>query len=310
MCSRASGRIKTIMELVATLIADPQHADLTAQNVAKVSEMVTARGGWAEAPQWLGDGLACDIFYHGLDLAASRALAQTYFATAGFDLVIQPREGRRKRLLIADMDSTIVTGETLDELAAHAGLKEQINEITARAMRGEIDFKSALRERVGKLAGLSVDALAETLAATQLTSGARTLVQTMRAQGAHTVLVSGGFRFFTRDIASQVGFHEEQANEFVIEDNHLTGEVVEPILDKDAKLRALNQYVEAKNLPLTATLATGDGANDLPMIKAAGLGVAYHAKPIVEAEAPASIRRGDLTALLYLQGYSQSEFRT
>lgn len=297
------------MELVATLIADPHRTNLTAASVAGVQDMLTAQGGAAEAPQWLGDGLACDIFFTGLDLISARALARAQFATAEFDLVIQPREGRRKKLLIADMDSTIVTGETLDELAAHAGLKEQISEITARAMRGEIDFKAALRERVGKLAGLSVDALSETLAATTLTSGARTLVQTMRAQGAFTVLVSGGFRFFTRDIASQVGFHEERANDFIVEDNCLTGEVAEPILDKDAKLRALNQYVAEQKLSLSETLATGDGANDLPMIKAAGLGVAYHAKPIVEAEAPASIRRGDLTALLYLQGYSQSEFR-
>lgn len=309
MCSRPSGRIKTGMELVATLIADPQRADLTADNVAGVLELITGHGGSTEDPKWLGEGLACDINFNGLDLTAARTLAQTHAGTASFDLVVQPQEARRKKLLIADMDSTIVTGETLDELAAHAGLKDQISEITARAMRGEIDFKTALRERVGKLRGLSVDALAETLAATQLTPGARTLVQTMRAQGAFTVLVSGGFRFFTRDIATQVGFHEERANDLVIEDHRLTGTVVEPILDKDSKLQALNQYAAEKNVPLSATLATGDGANDLPMIKAAGLGVAYHAKPIVETEAPASIRRGDLTALLYLQGYSRTEFR-
>ena len=296
------------MDLVATLIADPRRADLTADKVTAFQEMVADNGGVARAPRWLGAGRACDMEFDEWNLPDSRALARTEFAAAEFDVVIQPREGRRKQLLIADMDSTIVTGETLDELAAHAGLKEQISEITARAMRGEIDFKTALRERVGKLAGLPVDALAKTLATTALTSGARTLVQTMRAHGAYTVLVSGGFRFFTRDIAAQVGFHEELAYDFIIAGDHLTGNVAEPILDKDAKLRALNDYAAQRNLPISATLATGDGANDLPMITAAGLGVAYHAKPIVEADAPASIKWGDLTALLYVQGYSQAEF--
>lgn len=296
------------MELVATLIADPQRADLTSDKVARVRAKLASDGIEIDDPQWLDDGLACDIYFQGMSLTASRAIAREIAAGADFDLVIQPREDRRKKLLIADMDSTIVTGETLDDLAAHAGLKEQISEITARAMRGEIDFKDALRERVGKLKGLSVDALSTTLSATRLTRGARTLVQTMKAQGAYTVLVSGGFKFFTTEIASQVGFHEEQANDFVIEEGLLTGDVVEPILDKDAKLRALKRFAAARDLPIAATLATGDGANDLPMIAAAGLGVAYHAKPIVEAEAPASIRWGDLTALLYVQGYSKAEF--
>lgn len=298
------------MDLVATLIADPLRANLSAGHAAKVSAMITGNGGEIDPPAWLDDGIACDICFRGLDLRRSRSLAREQFETAAFDLVIQPREGRRKKLLIADMDSTIVTGETLDELAAHAGLKEQISEITARAMRGEIDFKTALRERVGKLQGLPEAALAETLAATKLTPGARALVQTMRSQGAYTVLVSGGFRFFTSAIASLVGFQDQQANNFIIEDGRLTGKVVEPILDKDAKLSALNAYAEQMKLSLSETLATGDGANDLPMITAAGLGVAYHAKPIVVSEAPASIKWGDLTALLYIQGYRRTEFRS
>jgi phosphoserine phosphatase len=306
--SIAPGRIKTPMELVATLISAPDRPRLTAKKVAAAARSISEAGGEADTPKWLADDLACDIHFGGLDLAAARTLARGIVAEEEFDLVVQPRKGRRKQLLIADMDATIVTGETLDELAAHAGLKEEISAITARAMRGEIDFKTALRERVDKLKGLPVDALSETLAATKLTAGARTLVQTMRAHDAYTVLVSGGFRFFTRAIASQVGFHEDQANDFIIEDDRLSGKVVEPILDKEAKLTALQDYANQRALPLSATLATGDGANDLPMITAAGLGVAFHAKPMVEAEAPASIRWGDLTALLYLQGYSKPEF--
>ena len=208
------------------------------------------------------------------------------------------------------MDSTIVVGETLDELAGQAGIKDQVADITARAMRGEIDFKAALFERVNMLKDLPVDRLDQTLAGTALTPGARVLVQTMRAHGAFTVLVSGGFRFFTRHVAAMAGFHEEHANDLIIEGGRLTGRVAEPILDKQAKLDLLNRYAAERQIPLSATLTTGDGANDLPMLQAAGLGVAYHAKPVVEAEAPAAINNGDLTALLYVQGYKFSEFKS
>jgi len=201
-------------------------------------------------------------------------------------------------------------GETLDELADKAGIKDQVAEITARAMRGEIDFKAALFERVKMLKDLPVDRLDQTLAGIALTPGARTLVRTMRAHGAFTILVSGGFRFFTRHVAAIAGFHEHQANDLIIEDDRLTGRVAEPILDKEAKLVLLNRSAAEKKIPLSASLTTGDGANDLPMLQAAGLGVAYHAKPVVEAAAPAAIRNGDLTALLYLQGYNFSEFRS
>jgi phosphoserine phosphatase len=296
------------MEQVATLVA-AAGARLTDGDIAGVRRTLEAAGAGAAEPTWLAEGTAGEFAFGGLALDAARAIARDNFADAAFDLVVQPAAGRRRRLLIADMDATIVTGETLDELAAHAGLKDRVAEITARAMRGEIDFKGALRERVGMLRGLPVEALNETLAAISLTAGARTLVQTMRAHGAYTVLVSGGFRFFTRHVAAQVGFHQEQANDLVIADGRLTGEVAEPILDKEAKLQALQRYASEKGVPLSATLATGDGANDLPMIKAAGLGVAFHAKPVVVAAAPASIRHGDLTALLFIQGYSRGEFR-
>lgn len=297
------------MELVVTLITDPGRKDLTERKAEAVLVALNAAGWSATPPVWLKNDVACDINFRGPTLGEARARMLREFPNAGFDLVIQPVDGRRKKLFLADMDSTIVIGETLDELADQAGIKDQVAQITARAMRGDIDFKAALRERVNMLRNLPVDRLNKTLAGITLTPGARTLVQTMRAHGAFTVLVSGGFRFFTQHVAVIAGFHREHANDLVIEDGRLTGHVAEPILDKAAKLNLLNQYVAERRTTLSESLTTGDGANDLPMLQAAGLGVAFHAKPVVEAEAPAAIRNGDLTALLYLQGYKFSEFR-
>ena len=298
------------MELVATLITGPGLKDLTERRVGTVLDALQAVGWSATQAAWLNKNIACDIFVEGPTLEEARALVRRDFANTGFDFVVQPREQRRKKLLLADMDSTIVVGETLDELADKAGIKDQVAEITARAMRGEIDFKAALFERVNMLKDLPVDRLDQTLAGIVLTPGARTLVRTMRAHGAFTILVSGGFRLFTRHVAAIAGFHEHQANDLIIEDDRLTGRVAEPILDKEAKLALLNRSAAERQIPLSASLTTGDGANDLPMLQAAGLGVAYHAKPVVEAAAPAAIRNGDLTALLYLQGYNFSEFRS
>jgi phosphoserine phosphatase len=298
------------MKLVATLITDPDRKDLTERKIGTVLDALKATGWSATPAAWLKKNIACDIFFHGPTLDEARALVRREFSKAGFDLVVQPCENRRRKLLLADMDSTIVVGETLDELADQAGIKIQVAEITARAMRGEIDFKGALHERVHMLKDLPVDRLDQTLAGIILTPGARTLVQTMRAHGAFTVLVSGGFRFFTRHVATIAGFHEDQANDLIIENDRLTGRVAEPILDKEAKLALLNRYVVERQIPMSASLTTGDGANDLPMLQAAGLGVAYHAKPVVEGDAPAAIRNGDLTALLYLQGYKYSEFKS
>jgi len=298
------------MSLVATLITDPARADLGADAADRFRGAVADAGGAVGRPDWLAPGVACDVPLDGVALAAARRLAGAIATACGIDVVVQPADERRKRLLIADMDATIVTGETLDELAAEAGLKDRISAITARAMRGEIDFEGALRERVAMLKGLPVAALQKTFDRTSLTPGARALVQTMRAGGAYTVLVSGGFRFFTGRIAAAVGFHRDQANDLVIEGDRLTGEVVEPILGREAKLQALKHCAALNGVPLSATLATGDGANDLAMIQAAGLGVAFHAKPVVEAEAPAAVRHGDLTALLYIQGYRKADFRS
>ncbi len=297
------------MHSIATIIAGAGGQRISAELAASIRrDLSELAGAAATAPDWLAPGIACDFSVEARDIPSLRAAMRACFSDAPFDAVIQPAEGRMKLLLIADMDSTIVTSETLDELADHAGLKERISAITARAMRGEIDFEGALRERVSMLKDLPASALEATFAGIELTPGARTLVRTMRAAGAYTALVSGGFRFFTGRIAEICGFHEDRANELLIADGVLTGEVAEPILDKKSKLMALNELAASRAIPISATMATGDGANDLPMIEAAGLGVAFRAKPAVEAAAPAAIRHGDLTALLYIQGYRQAQF--
>ena len=219
-----------------------------------------------------------------------------------------PAEARRKKLLVADMDSTIINCECLDELADMAGLKDKVSAITERAMRGEIEFAGALRERVGLLKGLPLEALDRVWRErVRLNPGAKELVATMKAEGAYTLLVSGGFTFFTARVAEAAGFDEHQSNVLIDDGKALTGEVREPILGREAKLAALESAVEKLGISYDDVLAVGDGANDLAMIQRAGLGVAYHAKPVVAAAAGASIAHNDLRALLYLQGYRDSE---
>jgi phosphoserine phosphatase len=224
------------------------------------------------------------------------------------DALSIPNRGRRKALLVADMDSTIVTSETLDEIAAYAGLKEKVAAITMRSMNGEIDFQDALRERVALLKGLDLSALEATWTKTELTPGAKTLVATMRAHNAMTALVSGGFTYFTSRVATLCGFDEHRANTLLDDGTALTGEVGEPILDRDAKLSALQDFAAARGVKLGATLAVGDGANDLSMIQAAGMGVAFHAKPFVSAASRYRIEHADLRALLFAQGYEAARF--
>jgi len=238
-----------------------------------------------------------------------RATVAEALANLPADVNVVPDDAsRRKKLLVADMESTIIEQECLDELADHIGLRDRISEITARAMRGEIAFEEALKERVGLLKGLNADVLEKLYDRITLVPGARELVATMRANGAYCALVSGGFTFFTERIAARLGFHTHQANTLDIVDGRLTGTVSPPILGREAKLAALERLRRELNLQPEETLAVGDGANDLDMIRAAGLGVAFRAKPIVAAEAKVSIRHGDLTALLYLQGYTRKEF--
>lgn len=225
---------------------------------------------------------------------------------AAVDAIAQPAEGRRKRLLLADMDSTIVTGETLDELADFAGLKARIAAITARAMNGELDFQAALRERVAMLRGLPVAALEQAWQRVRLTPGATELVATMRAHGATTALISGGFTFFTSRVAALVGFDLHRSNRLLDDGAVLLGQVAEPILDRHSKLATLHELSARDGL--AAALAVGDGANDLDMLLAAGLGVAFHAKPVVAAAARSRVDHADLRALLFAQGYRVEEF--
>ncbi|HKQ10403.1 MAG TPA: phosphoserine phosphatase SerB [Rhizomicrobium sp.] len=237
-------------------------------------------------------------------LAAARAIA----GGTALDINLIATAKRRKKLLVADMDSTIINVECLDELADMAGMKPQIAAITERAMRGELEFEAALRERVGMLKGLSLTALEKTYTErVRLNPGAKSLLATMRANGAHTMLVSGGFGYFTQRVAQACGFHAERGNTLLDDGDALTGEVGTPILGRQAKLEALEEAAAHLKIDLAETLAVGDGANDLAMIQRAGLGVAYHAKPVVAAAAGAAINNNDLTALLYLQGYADSE---
>ncbi len=232
-------------------------------------------------------------------------------AGAPVDAAIQDARRREKKLLIADMDSTIIEQECIDELADFVGRRAEISAITERAMRGELDFEGALRERVAMLAGLDETDLEDAFRQRiTLTPGARTLVRTMRARGAFTALVSGGFTFFTRRVAAAAGFHVDEANTLVLENGRLTGRVAEPILGRAGKEAALARHAAAQSVDRRATLAVGDGANDLAMLGAAGLGVAFRAKPAVAEAADVSIRHGDLTALLFLQGVPYSEFIT
>ncbi len=282
-------------------MASREAGPLTAQDVARAMAYAEGRN-----LVWLEAGRAAEFQAPSVPDRSAIAAVMTHKAV---DIFLTRPRGRRKAVLVADMDSTIVTAETLDELAAFAGLKEQIAAITARAMNGELDFHDAIRERVGLLKGLKVSALEETWKEIQYCPGARTLVATMNAFGATTALVSGGFTFFTARVAADLGFAIHRANTLLDDGTALTGEVGEPILDKTAKLASLEEFAEARGVKLTATLSVGDGANDLPMLKAAGLGVAYHAKPVVAAEVINKVMHTDLTSLLFAQGYPASAFK-
>jgi len=294
---------------VLTLVAPP-NAGAFSLNLREVFASVGARGKESRKLD-AGEAAATDVILEGPDVESVRAALLIPMADQPLDWCLQPLEGRRKRLLVADMDSTIIGVECLDEIADFAGLKPQISAITERAMRGELVFEDALRERVAMLKGLPVADLQKAYdERVRLNPGARTLVRTMAANGARCVLVSGGFTFFTGRVAQAAGFHAYHANVLLEADGALTGEVREPILGREAKLAALKEEAALKSIPLSASLAVGDGANDLAMIEAAGLGVAYCAKPIVAARAAAKVDHADLTALLYFQGYQESDFVT
>jgi phosphoserine phosphatase len=289
------------MTHILTLVADRTATTLDPATIARVRDAI--QGG---PPEILSPGEAADI---ACAVPPDLDLVRAALDGAPIDAIAQPAEQRKKSLLIADMDSTIVAVETLDELADFAGIKDQIAAITRRAMNGELDFKDALRERVGMLKGLGVDALEKTWERIRLTPGARELVATMRAHDAVTALVSGGFTFFTSRVAAELGFDLHHANTLLDDGTTLTGAVGEPILDRDTKVSTLRALAEQRGIPLSATMAVGDGANDLAMIATAGLGVAFHAKPIVAAAARACVDHADLRALLFVQGYRAADIQ-
>jgi phosphoserine phosphatase len=294
------------MSLVATLICNPANPALDSTIVDGALAVLPSPG----SAQWLFDEVAVDIPFAGSD--DIRAIENRLRQARGdlpIDIVVQPAAFRRKKLFLADMDSTMIGQECIDELADFAGLKAHVAEITERAMRGEIEFEPALRERVALLKDMPVSVVDEVLKERiTATPGGRELVMTMRAHGAYTCLISGGFTLFSKAVAARIGFQENRANQLKVHDGKLTGEVTEPILGRAAKLATLIELRESFDLDEIDTLVTGDGANDLGMIEAAGLGVAYHAKPAVAAAAAARIDHGDLTALLYAQGYRREEF--
>ena len=289
------------MAHVLTLMTDFPAYALDPSRVERV-----ARAIGAGPAQWLSEREAAD-----LPCAETPDMARVTAALGGapVDAIAQPATGRRKRLLVSDMDSTIVTSETLDELAAYAGLKDEVAAITRRSMNGEIDFSQALRERVGMLAGLDTAALEATWATTAFMPGAAELVATMRAHGARTVLVSGGFTWFTGRVAAALGFDAHFANTLEFDAAHrLTGAVGNPILDREAKLSILRSEAMSLSIGADAAIAVGDGANDLAMIRVAGLGVAFRAKPVVAAETCHRVRHCGLRALLFAQGYTTRDF--
>ncbi|ACS57058.1 phosphoserine phosphatase SerB [Rhizobium sp. WSM1325] len=295
------------MALVATLVANPSNPVLTPEIAERAAEAVNASGLY-----WLADGIACDIALRdGTDAQEAEANILAVVSSAPIDLVIQEQETRRKKLLIADMDSTMIGQECIDELAAEVGLKEKVATITARAMNGEIAFEPALRERVALLKGLPISVVDEVIAKRiTLTPGGPELIATMKSKGHYTALVSGGFTVFTSRIAATLGFDENRANTLLEDGGILSGFVAEPILGKQAKVDALNEISARLGISPEEAMAVGDGANDLGMLHLAGAGVALHAKPAVAAEAQMRINHGDLTALLYIQGYRKTDFVT
>ena len=285
------------------LIADPERAPL---DVATVAALQRALGG---APRWLAEDEACELLVEDAGRDETRARAGAALGDLPYDLGVVPAEGRRKRLLVSDMDSTMITVECIDELADYLGVKPEVSAITRRAMNGELDFVAALQARVALLEGLPVEVFDEVFRErVELMPGARTLVQTMRWWRARAALVSGGFAPLVERVRDAIGFDLCQANRLETLHGRVTGRLLGPIRSPESKLALLRQLTRVFRLRPGETLALGDGANDLPMLRAAGLGVAFRPSPAVEQAAPTTIRWGDLTALFYLQGVPRSDF--
>jgi phosphoserine phosphatase len=287
---------------IATLVAPDR---LEKGDISSAAEAVRGRAG----P--IVDGMACDIRFSGDDLLRSGVSPRSALEAQlpGIDIIVQVEAERRRSLLVADMDSTMITVECIDELADYVGLKSEVAAVTERAMRGEIDFAGALRDRVALLAGMPEETVAECLRErVVLMKGAKPLVRTLRANGGYALLVSGGFTHFTGPVAAEIGFDRAVANRLVVENGVLTGRTEQPIVDAETKKAALLAELVSRKLATADSLAVGDGANDIPMIASAGLGVAYHAKPKTEDAADARIRAGDLSVILYAMGFARADW--
>ena len=296
------------MAYVLSLIAAESKAALGADAIDRARRALDDASAEHGETDWLSPGEACDIRFEG-DATAVLAAARAALSDRPLDVNVVGDAHRRKKLLVADMDSTLIEQECLDELAAEIGMRDEVAAITERAMRGEIAFEPALRERVALLKNLPTNVVAKLLSERiKIMPGAVTLVATMRKHGAHTTLVSGGFTVFTGPIAASIGFHEHRANTLLSENGRFTGRVAEPILGREAKEETLSELTAALGLDPEETLAVGDGANDIGMVRRAGLGIAYRAKPALRAAAAATIDHADLTGLLFLQGYRREEF--
>jgi len=291
------------MNLVMTVIAGPGAAGGLADLVAALAASLPLAG----APDWLSPSMACDLPLAGIARQAADAAARRAIGGAAIDVVVQPAVGRRKQVLVADLESTVIENEMLEELADFVGLRARVAEITRRAMNGEIDFAGALAERVLMLQGLSATVLDEAASRIRLMPGARALLATSRVAGVRTALVSGGFSVFAGRIGAELGFDRVVANRLDIAGGRIAGTVAAPIVTGATKRDALLALAEECAVSRSATLAVGDGANDLPMLAAAGLGVAFRAKPAVAAAARWRIDHADLTALLFIQGYRHEE---
>lgn len=297
------------MKFVLSIIATPPNTSIDSALIDEFRNVLTPYAVAGSSTNELAPGEAYDIALSEHPRPDFLPRIEAIAIRAKVDANVIPAGSRRKKLLIADMDSTIIEQECIDELAEYAGKRREISDITERAMRGELDFEGALNERVAMLEGLPESVLEETFEKRlTLTPGARTLVETMNANGAVTALVSGGFTYFTSRIAKRAGFKHQQANELLLEGGKLTGKVTLPILGRAAKQEALETLAAENAIAMSETMGVGDGANDLSMLSRSGLGVAFHAKPAVAKSAETRIHYADLTALLYLQGYSKSEF--
>jgi phosphoserine phosphatase len=301
LTARPKGHVE--LALVLTLIAAREVGRELRDLVTALARALPING----VPDWLAPGMACDLALHGIDAGEAEAIAREAIGEAPVDVLVQAAAGRRKRVLVADLESTIIENEMLDELADFVGQRAHVAEITRRAMNGELDFAAALAERAALLQGLPASVLDEAARRIRLMPGARELVATSRAAGVCTALVSGGFTVFAEPIAAALGFDRIVANRLDIAEGRIAGTVQAPIVTRDTKCKVLLALAEECGVQATATLAVGDGANDLPMLQAAGLGIAFHAKPAVAAASRWRIDHADLTALLYAQGYRREE---